>query len=139
MAEGSLFLFMVLFAVTRNSWRRWIFLVLALVAATFVIVANWQSGVGTLESIMPATFTIGIGLNLERLIVASLQRRHEVTIHYLEAMATWEAASQDATKHPDYIPILRQEIWQRLLSLKANQPRADAPVAFKHQAVSREL
>lgn len=85
---------------------------LALIAAVFVIVANWQSEVGGLESIMPAMFTLGLGLNLERLLVATLKRREDVTQQYLAALATWEAATVDPTKHPDYLPVLRQEIWQ---------------------------
>jgi hypothetical protein len=139
MSEGSMILFAVLFGLTRKTWRRWVFFTLALIAAVFVIVANWQSGVGALESIMPAIFTLGLGLNLERLIVASMKRREEVTARYLAAMAIWETASQDATKHPDYAPMLRQEIWQKLTSLKANQEYIDAPPNVKMQAVDREL
>jgi hypothetical protein len=63
MSEGSMILFDVLFGLTRKTWRRWIFAALALVAAVFVIVANWQSDVGALESVMPAIFTLGLGLN----------------------------------------------------------------------------
>lgn len=139
MAEGSMILFAVLFGLTRKTWRRWVFFALALIAAVFVIVANWQSNVGALESIMPAIFTLGLGLNLERLIVASMRRREEVSSRYLAAMAIWEAASQDATKHPVYVPILRQEIWQKVASLPSNRAYTDAPAVFKHQAVNREL
>jgi hypothetical protein len=139
MAEGSMILFAVLFGLTKKTWRRWVFFALALIAAVFVIVANWQSNVGALESIMPAIFTLGLGLNLERLIVASVRRRDEVTQRYLAAMAIYEAASQDATKHPDYLPMLRQEIWQKLTSLKANQDYIDAPADVKMLAVDREL
>jgi hypothetical protein len=139
MSEGSMILFAVLFGLTRRSWRRWIFAALAIIAAVFVIVANWQSNVGVLESIMPAIFTLGLGLNLERLIVASMKRREEVTQRYLAAMSIYETASQDATKHPDYLPMLRQEIWQKLTSLKANQEYLDAPADVKMQAVDREL
>jgi len=139
MSEGSMILFAVLFGLTRRTWRRWVFFTLALIAAVFVIVANWQSGVGALESIMPAVFTLGLGLNLERLIVATLKRRDEVSARYLAAVQTWEAASVDATRHPDYLPMLRQEIWQKLTLLKANQPFVDAPAALKLEAVNREL
>jgi len=139
MAEGSMILFAVLFGLTRKTWRRWVFFALALIAAVFVIVANWQSNVGALESIMPAIFTLGLGLNLERLIVATMRRREEVTAQYLKALATWELASVDATRHPDYLPMLRQELWQKLMGLKANQVYVDAPAPLKIEAVNREL
>lgn len=139
MSEGSMILFAVLFGLTRKTWRRWIFAALALIAAIFVIVANWQSGVGALESVMPAIFTLGLGLNLERLIVQTLKRREEVTTQYLAALATWEASNQDATTHIEYAPLLRQEIWQKLVSLAANKAFADAPPSFKAAATRREM
>jgi hypothetical protein len=139
LAEGSLILFLVMFGMTRDGWRRWVYLALASLAGVFVLVANWQSGIGVLESVLAPAFTIGIGLKLEHLIVHSLKRRNEVDRRYLEAMAIFEAATADATQHPDYVPILRHEIWQKLVSLKVNQVFADAPTGFKHQAVKREL
>jgi hypothetical protein len=139
MAEGSMILFAALFGLTKKTWRRWVFFTLALLAALFVIIANWQSNVGALESIMPAIFTLGLGLNLERLIVATLKRREDVNERYLAALVIWETASTDASKHPDYLPMLRQEIWQKLTSLKANQAFIEAPAALRHQAVAREL
>ncbi len=139
LSEGSMILFAVLFGLTRKTWRRWVFLTLALLAAVFVVIANWQSGVGTLESIMPAVFTLGIGLNLERLIVALLKQRENVNARYLAALELWEVASTDATKHPDFMPVLRQEIWQKLTSLKSNYYFVEAPAVIKHQAVKREM
>jgi hypothetical protein len=83
LAEGSMILFLVLFGMMRSTWRRIVFLALAL--------------------------------------------------------AAFETASQDASKHAEYMPLLRQEIWQKLAAMKANQDYIDAPAAFKHQAVNREL
>ncbi len=139
LAEGSLILFTVMFSVTHHTWRRWLYLLLAAVAVTFVLVANLQSGIGLLESILAPAFTIGIGLKLEMLIVQSLKRRREVDQKYQEAMNIYEAATQDATAHPTYSRHLMQEIWQKLMSLKANQVFADAPPGFKRLAVEREM
>lgn len=139
LAEGSLILFTVMFSVTHHTWRRWLYLLLAAVAVMFVLVANLQSGIGLLESILAPAFTIGIGLKLEMLIVQSLKRRREVDAKYLEAMNIYEAATQDATAHPAYKRHLMQEIWQKLMSLKANQVFADAPPGFKRLAVEREM
>jgi hypothetical protein len=139
MAEGSMILFAVLFGLTRKTSRRWIFAALATIAAVFVIISNWQSNVGALESIMPAIFTLGIGFHVERLIVQTMKRREEVTTRYLEAMKIWELASVDPQRHPDYLPMLRQEIWQKISSLKANQEYMDAPPVLKLEAVNREL
>jgi hypothetical protein len=138
LAEASMLLFLVMFTLTKG-WRRVVFLALAIAAVLFVTIANVASGIGSLESVLAPLFTIGIGLHLESLIVRQLERRSDVSSRYLAALSTWEAASQDATKHPDYLPILKQELWARLMALTNNKPFADAPAAFRHAAVRREL
>ncbi len=137
LAEGSMILFMVLFGLTRLGWRRWVYLALALVALLFVTVANWQSGIGDLEALLAPIFTIGIGLKLELLIVQMVKRRKEVDDNYLKAVGIWEAATADATSHPDYIPMLRQQVWDALA--KKNRDYVDAPRGFKYGAVEREM
>lgn len=147
LAEASMLLFMIIHGMSakEREQRHWILrllslpFVLALIAATFVFVANWQSGIGLLESLMPPVFTVGIGLHLEHLIVAGLQRREDIDSRYLAALEVYESATEDPTKHPEYIPMLRQEIWQRLLGLPANRDFRDAPHWLKHAAVRREL
>lgn len=139
LAEGSMLLFVVMYGLTRDNWRRWVYLILAILAVVFVLVANWQSGIGLLESMLPPAFTIGIGLKLEHLVIQSLKRRAEVDKRYTEALEIWEAAHQDATKHPDYTSLLKQEIWQALMKLKANAAFIEAPTPFKLAAVRREM
>lgn len=139
LAEASMLLFLVMFAMTkREDWRKWVFLALATVATAFVVIANAGAGLG-LESLLAPIFTIGVGLHLESLIVRQLERRADVNSRYLAALATWEAASKDSTKHPDYVPILKQEVWAALLALTSNRHYADAPVSLKHAAVRREM
>ncbi|HSS99789.1 MAG TPA: hypothetical protein VLK33_22295, partial [Terriglobales bacterium] len=84
-------------------------------------------------------FTIGIGLKLEYLIVQIITRRDEVTVNYLDALTIYEAATVDPAQHPDFIPMFRQALWEKLSSLKANEAYRDAPAGFKHQAVKREM
>lgn len=147
LAEASMLLFMVMHGLNsqsrtnRSRWFRAISLplLLALVAAVFVFVANWQSGIGLLESIMPPVFTVGIGVHLERLIVTGIQRRHEIDQRYMNAMTIFEQASADPTRHPDYVPVLRQEIWEKLVSLPLNRDFKNAPSSFKHGAVRHEM
>jgi len=139
LAEGSMILFLVMFGMSGRTWRKWVYLFLAATAVVFVIVANWQSNIGILESLLAPIFTVGIGLKLENLIVLSLKRRDEVSERYLKALAIYEAASKDATKHPEYIPLMKQEIWQKLTSLPSNREFRDAPAGFRHAAVSREM
>jgi hypothetical protein len=139
LAEGSMILFLVMFGMSRKGWRRWVYFALAMLAGVFVLVANWQSGIGLLESLLAPAFTIGIGLKLEHLIVQTIRRKEEVDSRYLAALGVYEAATQDATQHPDYPPLLKQEIWQQLVKPKANAPFVDAPAGFKHLAVKREL
>lgn len=139
LAEGSMILFMVMFGLTRAGWRRWVYLVLAGGALLFVAVANWQSGIGTLEALLAPVFTIGIGLKLEHLLVQSIKRKAEVDAAYLQALKVYEAATADSTKHPDYQGYLYNEIWQALMKPKGNQWAIEAPAGFKVAAVRREL
>lgn len=147
LAEASMLLFMTMHGMSaerragRTGWARWFSLplLLALAAGLFVFVANWQSNIGILESIMPPVFTIGLGVHLERLIVESLRRRDDVTRRYLEALAVWERAQEDLSTHPDFAPTFAAELWEKLVSLKANQDFKDAPAAFKRLAVQREM
>jgi hypothetical protein len=62
-----------------------------------------------------------------------------VSKRYLEALDVWERASADPTDHPDYTPLLRQEIWGYLTSLKANKDFVDASAGIRHMAVKREM
>ena len=140
LAEGSLILFLVMFGMSsRNGWRRWVYLALATLAGVFVLVANWQSGIGLLESLLAPAFTIGIGLKLEHLIVQTVSRRRAVDTQYLEALAIYEAATVEPASHPDFMPMFRQALWEKLVSLKANEAFREAPAGFKHLAVKREL
>ncbi|HSS99912.1 MAG TPA: hypothetical protein VLK33_22915 [Terriglobales bacterium] len=138
LAEGSMILFLVMFGMGAG-WRRWVSFALALLAGVFVLVANWQSGIGVLESLLAPAFTIGIGLKLEHLIVQTIARRQQVDTNYLEALSIYEAATVDPAQHPDFQPMFRQALWEKLSSLKANEDFRDAPTGFKHQAVKREL
>jgi len=154
LAEGSMILFMVLFGLSATpdsnvnpvdgkkpkqpfNWRRWVYFALAMTSLVFVAVANIQSGIGAMESVLAPIFTIGIGLKLELLIAQMLKRGERVDAEYLKATAIWEAATADATSHPDYIPMFRQEIWAKLVS--KNREFADAPRGFKYGAVEREM
>lgn len=139
LAEGSMILFLVMFGQSRKGWRRWVYFALAMLAGVFVLVANWQSGIGLLESLLAPAFTIGIGLKLEHLIVQTLRRKEEVDSRYLQALAVYEAATHDPAQHPDFTQLLWTEIWQKLVSLKANAGFVDAPPGFKQAAVKREL
>jgi len=138
LAEGSMILFLVMFGLQKDGWRRIVYLLLAALAGSFVLIANWQSNIGFLESLLAPAFTIGIGLKLEHLIIQILRRKKEVDERYLEALGIYEAATADPTQHPDFSKLLRQEVWQKLISLKANAVFADAPTGFKVAAVRRE-
>ena len=137
LAEASMLLFLVMFAMSARTWRKGVYFWLALAAILFVIVANVQSGLGLLESLLPPMFTVGIGVHLETLIVRQLQRREDVQTRYMAALEVWERSSADPTKHPDFMPLVRAEMWTALA--KKNPGMVDAPVAFRHAAVRREL
>ncbi|MDX2159933.1 MAG: hypothetical protein SF162_01280 [bacterium] len=147
LAEASMLLFMVLHGMTasaraqRNKWIRWasVPLVLAGIAAVFVFVANWQSGIGLLESLMPPLFTVGIGFRLETLIVETLKRHEQIDQRYLAALDTFERASDDPTNHPHFVAFFRQAIWEKLMGLASNKDWKDAPAGVKAAAVHREM
>jgi len=147
LAEASMLLFMVLHGMTsgqragRGQWTRWfsIPLLLSGIAGVFVFVANWQSGIGLLESLMPPMFTIGIGFRLESLIVETLRRRTQIDHRYLAALEIFEHATEDPTRHPDFVPFFRQAIWEKLISLPTNKDWRDAPRGVKAAAVHREM
>jgi hypothetical protein len=145
LAESATILFMTIHRINGDKREKPRFpfkqlsipLGLAVLAALFVFLANISSGVNFLVSIMPPVFTLGIAIRLEAIIVETLRRQSEITRRYLEAMSVWESASADPTKHPEFHPLLLQEIWQALI--KKNQSFADAPSSFKHVAVRREM
>lgn len=139
LAEGSMILFLVMFGVSRDGWRRWVYFLLALLAVLFVLTANLSSGLGLLESALAPAFTIGIGLKLEHLIMQYLKRSTAVTQKYLEALTVWEAASADATQHPSYKGYLMNELWSALMKPQRNQWAMEAPAGFKLAAVVREM
>lgn len=145
LAEAAALLFMTSHTMSRQAraqrpaWARWysVSLVLALLAAAFVLMANLSSGVNVLVSLMPPAFTLGIAVRLEVLIADYLRRHDDISTRYLAAMAVYEAASADATKHPEYLPMLRQELWAAIA--RKNSAYIDAPAGVRHAAVRREL
>lgn len=138
LAEAAMLLFAVLFQ-TRRGLERGVSGVLAVLAMVFVIVANLSSGLTPFLAILAPLFTIGIGFRLEAIVAESLRRNAEVDRRYNEALTTWERVQDDITAHPDYKPLLVSEIWQKLVSLKANAAFVDAPAALRHAAVRREM
>lgn len=138
LSESSILLFTIMARLYKNRIR-WVLLALALGAVVFVFSANLASGITPFVALLVPAFTVGISIRLEALVVESLKRRREVDEKYRAALVVWEAASHDATKHPDYMPLLKRELWEKLVSLKANKDYLDAPPAFKNAAVSREL
>lgn len=139
LSEASMILFMTLFARSKSRNRQLVFLILAVVAASFVVIANVSSGTGLLESIMPPIFTLGIGFHLESKIVSSLERSQEVTQRYLAAMNDYEAATKNPESHSKFHPYLMQSLRDKLISLKVNRNFTDAPAAFWVAACKREM
>lgn len=145
LAESAAILFMTMHTMTyaarahRPGWNRWLSipLILAALAAVFVLVANLSSGVNALVSLMPPVFTLGIAVRLEALIASYLRRRDDINSRYLEALKVWEIASKDPAKHPEFMPLLRSELWQAIV--KKNRGWEDAPTDIRRAAVLREL
>lgn len=138
LAEAAMLLFFVLFR-TRQRLEKWTALLLALLAMTFVVVANLSSGLNVFLSILAPAFTVGIGFRLEAITVENLRRNADIDRRYIEALTTWERAQDDVTTHPEYTRLLYSELWDKLVSLKANAEFRDAPARFKIAAVQREL
>jgi hypothetical protein len=114
---------------------------LALISALFVIVVNvFGGGAVNVSAIIPPLMTIGIGLRLEEILSELYLRRKEISEKYTSALSEWETAQKDPKQHPDYLPLLYQEIWDYLVKkLTSNSEFQDAPRRFKFAAVEREL
>ena len=117
LSELSMILFMTMYAMRRETSdpTKWVFLGLAVMAGVFVVIANLQSGIGTLESIMPPAFTIGIGFYLEKLITRRMGRVEEVDARYHKALNIWEIVYHNPEKHNQYEHELRGELWEELV------------------------
>ena len=148
LAESAMILFMTMFAAMHHREgegqvafyaRKMIPLGLALGSALFVVVANWQSGVGELESILPPAVTIGLGFWLEGKLATQLERQKAITARYLEAVERYELAQMEVESHPDYLPYLRQEVAQKLMSITPQKNYPDVPIPVLKAAVAREL
>lgn len=138
LAEFSMVAFLVMFGLARG-WRRWVYLALALLATAFLLVANIRSGIGTFEAALPALFTIGTGLRLEYLLAEQLKRRDDIDARYRAALADWTQATTAPEEHAAFLQLYAEELWQKLISYKANEAFIDAPADFKRAAVQREL
>jgi hypothetical protein len=147
LAEASMLLFMVMHGMSSAERAQHkgvrkvasIPLALAIIAGLFVFIANIQSGIGLLESLMPPLFTVGIGFRLETLIVELLKRRNEIDARYISAIDVYERATADPTAHPDFVPFFRQAIWEKLIGIAANRDWKDAPAGARAAAVRREM
>jgi hypothetical protein len=128
MAEFAMLSFFTVWRLqtrSRQDWYKYLNLsfVLAVVAAGFVVVVN-VAGSGTLNipGILPPLLTIGIGIRLEEIMSEALARKTEIENKYVAALQQWEQASADPSKHRDYMPLLRSEIWQYLtVRLQSNK------------------
>jgi hypothetical protein len=152
LAEASMLLFMVTWRMSVKDEERhlklWfvsiprkifsVYLLLALLAMTFVLVSNLESGLTLLEAVMPPFFTIGLGLHMEHLIVTMLERKTALDLRYTTALDVYEKATEDVTTHPEYARLWKREIWEKLSKLKDNQELADASPRLKMAAVRRE-
>lgn len=108
---------------------------LAVMTAVFVVVANVQSGIGALESILPPAVTIGLGIYAEGKLAELIRRRQEVTTRYLQELGSWETAQRNIEHHPDFLPFFRQA-----LALKVQRKnREELPLVLVRQAVAREM
>lgn len=138
LAEAAMLLFFVMYRM-HSGFEKWLSAGLAILAVAFVVTANLSSGLNVFLAALAPAFTIGIGFRLEALIAASLERRADVTERYTAALESWETATKDAEKHPDFPAVFAREIWDYLTKLKANAEFIDAPPDMKREAVQREM
>lgn len=145
LAESSVILFMVLGGAVRVPSsgarggavvQRVIFYALAVMSSVFVLVANVQSGIGILESVMPPAVTLGLGAYFERKLQITWARRRDVDQRYRLALDQYMASGVDVREHARYWPILRQLLADRI---NAKNSGLTIPLAVLQQAVAREL
>lgn len=140
LAEASMLLFLVMYAMNGETRRKYVYLALAGAALLFVAIANLKSGIAFFESVLPAIFTIGVGFHLETLIVRQLKRRDEINSRYLEALHSWEVATANPEQHKEYMQRYANALKDALT--RANARRAafkDLTVAQWRLLVKREI
>jgi hypothetical protein len=108
---------------------------LAVITAVFVVVANVQSGIGALESILPPAVTIGLGIYAEGKLAELIRRRQEITARYLQELSTWETAQRNIEHHPDFLPFFRQALALRI----QRKNREELPLVIVRRSVAREM
>jgi hypothetical protein len=142
LAESAVVLFGTMHALIAHrlsGWRRYVTfpMVIAGMSAIFVFAANVSSGGDLLFALLPPITTLGLSLRMEGIVSELLKRRTEIDDKYRAALTLWESASADQTKHPEFMQLLRVELWQQLVS--KNKDFADAGTGLKRAAVMREL
>jgi hypothetical protein len=108
--------FMVMARVTSSAWQRGVMYALAVSSALFVVWANLQSGLVWYLSILIPSITIGVSMVYEHWFVASIKEERRVRSAYQTALNAYQTAMTNPTQHPDYIPYLRQGVFEMLLT-----------------------
>lgn len=142
LAECSMLLFVVgaRLAAGRRAWAEaGVSGLLAVLAVLFVLAANLSSGLPFGLALLAPAFTVGIGFRLESIITERLRRTAEIDVRYLAALELYETSSNDPTQHPEYLPVLRSEVWGKLISLRANEHLQDATPEQRRAIVAAEL
>lgn len=144
LAEASMLLFMTRWYIETKGETNYlkclnVSFVLSIMAMVFVLYANFKSGLSVLEAMLPPFFTIGLGFQLEQLIANTLERQLTLDKLYHDKLSLWEIADENPEKHQKYANLLKQEVWDRVSRLKANESYRDSPNSIKLAAVNREL
>lgn len=119
LAEGSIILFLIMFGQTpKSDFRKYVYLIIAILSIVFVLVANIQSNVGTLESIIVPIITIGLGFRIEKIFERYINNRKEVDRKYRKALEQYELATANPENSNLFMPYLEQSLKSKILSLK---------------------
>lgn len=156
LAEASMLLFMVMwrletidkdrsFKLSIFGWSLSIplkkffsvYFLLAFIAMAFIFWANTSSGLELLTSLMPPVFTIGIGLNIEKLVTTWMIRKEKISQLFEKAYSHWEKYNDNPEEHPEFNRLFSLSIWDLLQ--RKNKWAQDAKGYQKIAAVHREM
>lgn len=156
LAEFSMLGFMILMGLKpayTNShgqyidplgYKRKIFIVLVIASMAFTVWANVESGLPVPIAVLIPAITIGVGFYIEQKIVDVTLRRRRVLREFRKAASLFKEVQVNPESDPEWKKIFYNEVYQRLMSLKANKEWAnsfegDVPPELKAAIVTREI
>lgn len=114
-------------------------LFLALLSMSFILLANWSSGLHPLLALMPAFITIGVGYQFEQFYTEWFLEKQRINKEYTNDLNLYYDIKREPSKHPEFESIFKRSIWNRLSGKNRRSVDTDVNGEWKYHAVQREI